>query len=514
MTTPQNEITIQDIGPIRKMTVPVAPGVTVLRGKNELGKSTVINCAEALVGQPRDLEARDGQPVGTVSGAGMSLVISRNARNSRAGELEVEAVEDRIDLGVLVDPPLKDKAARTRARVKALLSLTGTKVSLEDFRQVVPPTFAEELILETDITTDPIESAGKVKRRLEAGARESSEKAESLKAELNQLLGAIETLEIGLGELTETLAETPSATIAESLREERMADLLALKQKKRAIEKQLETQSEAAAQFEESKELIAETQNRLNDLRGDRDDAAADVRDGEKAVEELEEELSEARSDLVRRRQALAERDAVLGAVTEQAQAFDNLAKMSEATIDEPPTAEEIAAAEVRADNAIQLVQAVKDQNKVAHLKATHQATLEEQGGHLKRAEIIRAGARAVDAILANAIDSPYFEIQNGELCFSGFGEVERDPEAFERLSDGKRWTVAIQAVAYGLNAKERLAMVGIAQDAWESLDTENRQRVVAAAINANLAIITAAHDDEEQIHVDHIPLTSTDVRG
>ena len=55
--------------------------------------------------------------------------------------------------------------------------------------------------------------------------------------------------------------------------------------------------------------------------------------------------------------------------------------------------------------------------------------------------------------------------------------------------------------------------MVGVSQKAWESLDTKNRERVVMASVNANIAIVTAQHDDADELHFDHIPTTTTSLK-
>jgi DNA repair ATPase RecN len=175
-------ITIQDVGPITEHTLPLEPGVTVLYGGNEAGKTTAINATAALAGRDVHLEIRDGAKRGMVKGLGTTLFVG-GKKNTRTGDLDAEAVEDKIDLTTLVAPGMKDAAANTRRRIKALLSLTATQLSLDDFRAVLPAGTADE-ILAADADEDPVDMAGKVKRRMETKAREWEAKAKDLEVQL------------------------------------------------------------------------------------------------------------------------------------------------------------------------------------------------------------------------------------------------------------------------------------------------------------------------------------------
>jgi len=160
-------ITIQDVGPIFEHTLPIEPGVTVLMGGNEAGKSTSIACVAALAGRDVPLAIRDGAKQGMIRGLGTTLIVGAK-KKTRSGEFDAEAVEEKIDLAGLVEPGLKDAAAATRKRIRALLSLTGQALTIADFKTILPEGRADQELLAGDTDDDPVEMAGKIKRRMEA----------------------------------------------------------------------------------------------------------------------------------------------------------------------------------------------------------------------------------------------------------------------------------------------------------------------------------------------------------
>ncbi|MDP6468501.1 MAG: ATP-binding protein [Pirellulaceae bacterium] len=137
-------ISIRDIGPHTSLELQVSPGVNVISGHNESGKSIAVRCVAALAGgDAKSLPIRDGSAAGLVSGFGTTLSIG--ARNTRAGEFsDADSLEDRINIAALVDPGLKDPAAATKHRTRALLTLTGTKLTFEDFRTILPEAHSVE----------------------------------------------------------------------------------------------------------------------------------------------------------------------------------------------------------------------------------------------------------------------------------------------------------------------------------------------------------------------------------
>lgn len=100
-----NEITLEDIGPIRDLRLQVSEsgGVYVLLGRNGSGKSTAIAAVQSLASGSGRIEASDGAARGEVNAFGVTLRVSR--RLSRSGELEVcehgELVVLRIPRGIV-----------------------------------------------------------------------------------------------------------------------------------------------------------------------------------------------------------------------------------------------------------------------------------------------------------------------------------------------------------------------------------------------------------------------------
>ena len=171
--TPEATRTIElsNVGPIEHLSIPLNPegGVTVLKGQNGCGKSYAIAAAERTIGNDKiKLPIRDGAKKAEVEGCGVHVIIG--GKTNSFGELEVESLAGRFDLGKLVDPGIQDPAAADAARIKALLKLLDLPVEESVWHETVD---GEERFNELgiELTGDPVTDAGRVKRALETEAR-------------------------------------------------------------------------------------------------------------------------------------------------------------------------------------------------------------------------------------------------------------------------------------------------------------------------------------------------------
>jgi len=493
------QIKIENVGPIRTLEFSVAPGVTVLRGRNESGKSTAINAVGALTGRKHELQARDGEPVGSIQGPGVTLVVSRTARNTRSGELTVESVDDRIDLASLVDPSLKDAAARTRARIKSLLALTQAEIPAAAWKSHDP----DGIVPSDDIdVSDPIATHGKVKRRLEAAARSHADRSREYVQDAGRVKGSLEAL----GDLP---AGCPSVEEATAQRRGRTRTHDALLSERERFESRKEKHAGIRARYEAAIESAKDQTAKLAEAKGileqattELDDTRSQIEINERRIVSLQEESRELRATEGRLEDRIANTSEMLVTIEAQRDTIKSLKEAANAAIESGPSDDEISAAEAALTASESVVDSAKNAEEIAGLKQRHNELLTSSKEAKKTSSALRASAKALDSVLADAIDSPYFTLLDGELYYTGHGEDGREPEPYDRLSDGKRWTVAIAAVSFGLHTGEAsLALVGVSQTAWESLDTANRASVTKAAVDARLAIVTAEHDDSETVH-------------
>jgi len=101
------ELEINDIGVIKHFEIELPDdkdgGVCVLVGANGTGKTTALDCVDAMTTANTKLVPRDTAKKGSVEGLGGSLNVTAS-RNTRSGEVEVPSLAGRFELDDLVTP--------------------------------------------------------------------------------------------------------------------------------------------------------------------------------------------------------------------------------------------------------------------------------------------------------------------------------------------------------------------------------------------------------------------------
>lgn len=497
-------ITIKNIGPIFEASIAAAPGVTVLTGANEVGKSTAIACVAALAGRDVDLSARDGAKTGIISGLG--TIISVGKRTTRTGELEVDSVEDRLDLATLVDPGLKDGVAANRKRIKALISLMGTQLDLADFGTILPDDWQAEL-LEADRSDDPVEMAGKIKRRMEKRARDMEDDAAKHEG---KALAARERLKDFDLEAEHDEQKLQSALEAAIQFEATLKEKLAAANEAKIA--RIDAQEELDLIRGSIDDVLSKAQAGLDAAHAEADKAVA-KRDGiDHQIKGLSEAIEQARKELAAREATLKELEAdrkVAQAEVDAADAKISAAEQAtvaavgrsgdavklQAIIDKQlppaPDAATMEAAKTAKQAAMDAVTRGAQIRELLTVKEDLERISKAQRLSLEKANVFRNAAKGTDDVLSDAVACDTLKVVEGELTY-----VEGDRrEPYARLSDGKRWQIAITEVAKAIKkTKERLAILPIGQTAWEGLDDKNRDIVDQTAQACSVAIVTAEH--------------------
>ena len=192
MNSQDRTIVVEDVGPIARLEIalPAEGGVVTLRGANGKGKSLALAAAQALATGDGKLPVRDGAAGAHVAGLGARLTVGR--RTTRTGEVDVRHL-DGVDPSLLVDPGLKDAAAADAARLRALCVLAGVKPDPRAFAECVPTDDAAPVLTADDYrqAEDVPALAAKVKRALEARARQCEHEAKALSQEATGLREAV-----------------------------------------------------------------------------------------------------------------------------------------------------------------------------------------------------------------------------------------------------------------------------------------------------------------------------------
>lgn len=488
-------ITIKDVGPITEHVLTIVPGVTVISGQNEVGKSTAILATAALAGRKEaDLSVRDGCKSGMVQGLGTTLLVGK--RCSRAGELEVDSVEDRIDLASLVDPGLKQPAAATKKRIKALISLTGTKLDVADFSVILPESMQGE-ILQADADDDPVDMAGKIKRRMESKAREMEEQATEFETKALGAKRAFDGVDLDAPHDSAALQQVYSDALQEKGSIDAQVKAAATRAEEIASAKRTLATAEGAGNgLAEAETQLKRKQDALAQANAAYNDSKANVEAAQRQVDESIRLLSSAKaaaSQTMATRDAasdaLASQEKTVAAIKRETSHLAELRKLAEAVAPEAPSEDDVAAAREAAEKAFSALEQASKVREGLKAKEEHDKHRKAQADYLEKANIFRQAAAATDEVLSNAVAAKTLKVVAGELCY-----VEGDRnEPYARLSDGKRYQVAILEIARAIHAtSKRLAVVPLNQQAWEGLDDANRKIVNGAAVECNICIVTA----------------------
>ncbi len=481
-------ITILDIGPITDHTLPVEPGVTILSGGNEAGKSTAIACVAALAGRDVDLTVRDGAAKGIVKGLGTTISIG-GKRLSRSGKLDADAVEEKIDLGGLVDPKLKAADAATRHRIKALLSLTGQTLTVSDFYSILPEGRAQNEILATDFSDDPVEMAGKIKHRMDSKAKEFEDKAKDLEAQMVAKSQQYAGVDLAAEHDSEKLQasyltsvrehEQFKAQVEESAkwREERTKASEQINASAEALKTHEQLESDvlaAAAALTEVNDRYRQCANKITDLKSQLEMEL-------KALESIEAQIKAKNETVEARQEAFEQSAAKLESIDRAKALLAQPGPRPPSEDDVEGAAESVAESKSAIETGFTVRAALKSKEEHKQLLAAFQKASEE-------AVIYRSAAESTNQVLSNAVACETLKVIEGDLFYVEGSRKEK----FARLSAGRRYQVAICEIAKAVSSgKKRLAVLPLDQVAWDGLDHESRDLVHDAAIEHGIAIVT-----------------------
>lgn len=496
-------VDIDNIGPIEHLTIPVKPGtITVLRGPNGSGKSQALNAVGKVVSGKGSLTSRDGTTGGTASGMGVQVKVGRSGKNSRKitdDELQVEALEDSLNIADLVDPGLKDQAAADDRRIKALISLAGVDPDIELFIPLVAELDVPgcETLLDEVESDSLVEMAAKIKRLLEKQARDFEEIADKANQNCQTLRKQNEDIDLS----AECDAEKLEKAYLDALNEhskvtERLESRSEQAERHATAMKSLEkakadykgpTLHKAQKELALSEERVLERKDEVNELR--------------KKLAAAEKELEAAESVVdIRREQA------------ENAQRHESLIASWEETIAngfEPDETleQQLADASEAVDAAREAQQngsSVRDA-KDREVEAT--ASEGESKQATQDAKKLRDAAAKTNSVLTKVVSGmagPFSVNSDMRLVVK---HAKRGECFYSDLSHGERWKLGLDVAIEAFKRKEQRGLLCIPQEAFESLDGNNRKIILGHISGTDLAIITAeaSRDDLEELQTETV---------
>lgn len=493
-------IDLIDVGPIRKLSIPVpiGGGICVLKGRNGRGKTKALEAVESALTGRGKIDVRDKALRGEVEAFGVRMTIGRSTR--RSGELEVQSLDGKLSVAELVDPGIKAPEAADARRIKALVQLANVLPSAELFYHLAGGREEFEKLVGTSALAaeDLVIMAERIKRDLEAKARAVESQAEHAEGRAR-----------GAGEAAagvDVKAEADSAVLQSALESAIRVES--------NLKSQLESSREAQRKARQAADALDDAEANYQGPAWEdvRDEEAAkkvgwnvsesNVKDATSAVQAAEDALRKAKADLeLAKSKCDAAKSAHDSAVTARGQVERHQATLQqwrdqiEAAIPVAPTDESIADAASKVGAAREAVERGAVIRKARQHLTDAELAAQEAAGHRKRGGQLREAAKGTDDVLSRIVaqSGSQLRVEHGRLVL----DTARGATYFGELSMGERWKVALDIA---IEAVGRIGVLTIPQEAWESLDPINRQLLANHVAGRGVVILTAEASGDEEI--------------
>lgn len=243
---------------------------------------------------------------------------------------------------------------------------------------------------------------------------------------------------------------------------------------------------------------MQEAQKALADAEVRRDAAKAAADEARKRVEKIEAELTAAKLALTAAEDSWGLAGATVATARQGVEAVKRNAEAYagwQAAIDAAanvvePAAEQLAAAAARVNTARQAIERAAIVREARKKLADADTHTEECKNHRKAANTLRQAAKATDDVLSNAVASENLFVEGGRLVT----HCDRGTVPYGERSQGTRWTIALDEAVRCIRelGAEGRAVIVACQEAWESLDPDNRQRVWQHCRERGVTLYTA----------------------
>lgn len=481
-------IEVRDLGPVERVSIPLPEGggITVLRGRNDCGKSLTLAAAQKLAGSEHKIGRRDGaEDPGSIEGLGVTITAGRSTR--RSGELEALSIEGKLSIAELIDPGLKDAEAADRARTKALCRLLGVEAKAELFHEAAGgiDRFRQFVSIHAIQPDDIVEMQRRIKADLDKAARDMENAAAKMDGEHAALKSAGEGLDLE--------AEDDSTVLQFALEQALKAEA-ALRQRKLDAEQRTARAAEATSKIEAAKASYAgptleEAEHEKTETFQVLQDAIAATDAARKAYQ-----AAQAAEDKAATRHELAKESHVSTLRHFQTiDAWQQTITDGEGAKGPSNHALQTATVEVnQARAAIEQGALIREAKRKLDLAA-------QVNAHGKQcrsdAEKLRNAAKDTELVLAEVVECDQLTLEDGRWMTQ---HPTRGPVPYHDRSRGTRAIIALELAVTRLRATGNgKALIPFPQEVWEGLDFENRQRLLKRAVQLRVNLITAEADRE-----------------
>lgn len=480
-----DEIIIEGVGPILdELRLTARPGrITILEGKNADGKTTALEAVAALGDKDVKLPKADRATGGRVAGFGVQINIAANGTNRRSGELICESINSKVDLGKIIDPRIEDLVAADAVRTKEIVGLFGIMLGPQHVQKLLGaagPALWKKHCEQVDENLPAVDFLGKVKRALEAGARDYERDAQTLAGEVKGIEASLTRIPESPISLEEAQRQHSEATQAH-VRAKTLAEQAEEQMRKRDEARQTNATAPAVVTVADAETDVA---------------AKAEILQAETAArDELKRLLDAAESRVT---VAIGNHNAALTAL-EQARGYAakqaETTALFEASTIIPPSPQELSLlATNEEDAASRVATAISAQGRAPILKQRDaKATLAKEAAD--RGKLLRDACERLPSLLVESIKSivPGLKVdRNMRLVLEA---TKRGDTFVAELSHGERAAFAMRLVAAAVassDTPDEKPLVSLSQDAFEAMDGDARDELQANVEHFQIRLLTA----------------------
>jgi hypothetical protein len=473
----EHKIVAENLGPISSLEFSLeAPGVTVLVAPNGSGKTILLDSIQAAARGEGKLPLRDRTRKGKLEAFGACITIGGTCRHT--GAFEVTNLEGRFDLDGLVDPRLKNPIAADRARIKALVSLTGVEASVNLFRSHEAfADFDSVVTAESLATDDLIEMATKVKADYDNAALSRERLAER---ENGQALALVPPSDLDLDEESDPV-------ILQAAYDEARDEVTRL-----AEQAKLAAKGREAA--EKSKALLNELG--ADELQKQRADLMADMKACNEAMAtnsvsilELQMKIKELQAENSNNLRVIEDGSIQIITIDRQLSLVEEAKRVIATAVVDMPDEDIIAETNAeleRATRAVELGVKIRSANADAAKSQQHRTAAKLAR---EKADKYRDAGKATDEVLSSCIKCPQLRVESDGKSARLVTDTDRGKSInYHELSDGEKWSLAIDI---GADQVGEGGLLTVSQIGWEGIDADHRSLIHKKGVERGVYILT-----------------------
>lgn len=462
-------ISVDNLGPIEHFEFSGSkPGITVFSGPNGIGKSIFQKAIETAAKGKGAVPLSDGKRSGRVEAFGATITIGGTCRHT--GSFEVLSLNGKINLADLVDPRIDTPAVADKARIKALVKMTGVEASVNRFRShdAFASTFDAVVSQESTESDDLVEMARLIQKNYYDAALTQERRAERETAMASALVPPADL----------DLTDESDPEVLQAAYNEARDEVTKLAEQQRTAK----ASHEKIRLAKESLEAIGDTE--LTKERADLSKtiltATQVVAENNNTIEVLLKQIDDLKQVNKEQQSKGVDAKARIATIDRQLALVETAKKTLAESVTDFPDEDDIA----DCNEALEIAaKAIETGTLIRSAKADAKKAQEHRAAAKLASETAlkyRDAGKATDTVLSDAINCQYLRVESDGKAARLYADTpERGKTLYHDLSDGQKYRIAIDI---GADQVGEDGLLTVDQIGWEGIDADNRVAIDAHA--------------------------------